>query len=64
MEDVFAQGMLPMAWLRRLLGSWVAQDQVTAVLGRIAREGWAQRKPGDGGIFFSMRSTPDSLLQS
>lgn len=26
--DVFAQGMLPMAWLGRLLAAWVAQDQV------------------------------------
>lgn len=28
MEDVFAQGMLAMAWLGRLLSAWVAQDQV------------------------------------
>lgn len=28
MEDVFAQGMLPMAWLGRVLGAWVAQEQV------------------------------------
>ena len=28
MEDVFAQGMLAMAWLGRVLSAWVAQDQV------------------------------------
>lgn len=38
--------------------------QLNAVLGRIAQEGWAERKPGYGWIFSSMLSTPDSLLQS
>ena len=38
--------------------------QLNAVLGRIAREGWAERKPGYGWVFSSMLSTPDSLQQS
>lgn len=38
--------------------------QLNAVLGRIAREGWAERKPGYGWVFSSMLSTPGSLLQS
>lgn len=38
--------------------------QLNAVLGRIAKEGWAERKPGYGWTFSSMLTTPDSLLQS
>jgi DNA-binding GntR family transcriptional regulator len=38
--------------------------QLNAVLGRIAQEGWVERKPGYGWVFSSMLSTPDSLLQS
>ena len=38
--------------------------QLTAVLTRIAQEGWAERKPGYGWAFSSMLTTPDSLLQS
>ena len=38
--------------------------QLNAVLGRIAQEGWAERKPGYGWVFSSMLSTPDSLLKS
>ncbi|WP_027799037.1 GntR family transcriptional regulator [Paraburkholderia dilworthii] len=38
--------------------------QLTAVLGRIAQEGWAERKPGYGWQFSSMLTTPDSLLKS
>lgn len=38
--------------------------QLTAVLTRIAQEGWAERKPGYGWEFSSMLTTPDSLLQS
>jgi DNA-binding GntR family transcriptional regulator len=38
--------------------------QLNAVLGRIAKEGWAERKPGYGWVFSSMLTTPDSLLQS
>lgn len=38
--------------------------QLNAVLGRIANEGWAERKPGYGWEFSSMLTTPNSLLQS
>jgi DNA-binding GntR family transcriptional regulator len=38
--------------------------QLNAVLGRIAQEGWAERKPGYGWQFSPMLTTPDSLLQS
>jgi DNA-binding GntR family transcriptional regulator len=38
--------------------------QLTAVLGRIAKEGWAERKPGYGWEFSAMLTTPDSLLKS
>lgn len=38
--------------------------QLNAVLGRIANEGWAERKPGYGWSFSAMLTTPDSLLQS
>lgn len=38
--------------------------QMTAVLGRIANEGWAEKKPGYGWEFSSMLTTADSLLQS
>lgn len=38
--------------------------QLSEVLGRIANEGWAERKPGYGWQFSSMLTTADSLLQS
>ncbi|SAL53099.1 GntR family transcriptional regulator [Caballeronia cordobensis] len=38
--------------------------QLTAVLARIAQEGWAERKPGYGWEFSPMLTTPDSLLKS
>ncbi|WP_233835495.1 GntR family transcriptional regulator [Paraburkholderia sp. ZP32-5] len=38
--------------------------QLGAVLGRIANEGWAERKPGYGWRFSPMLTTTDSLLQS
>jgi DNA-binding GntR family transcriptional regulator len=38
--------------------------QLNAVLGRIAQEGWAEKKPGYGWIFSPMLTTPDSLIQS
>jgi DNA-binding GntR family transcriptional regulator len=38
--------------------------QLQAVLGRVAQEGWIQKKPGYGWEFSSMLTTPDSLLQS
>lgn len=42
----------------------LTHTQLNAVLGRIAHEGWAERKPGYGWIFSTMLTTPDSLLQS
>ncbi|MGF6978634.1 DNA-binding GntR family transcriptional regulator [Paraburkholderia sp. JPY465] len=38
--------------------------QLTAVLGRIAREGWAERKPGYGWQFSPRLTTRDGLLKS
>lgn len=38
--------------------------QLKAVLGRIAQEGWVQKKPGYGWEFQTMLTTPESLLQS
>jgi len=38
--------------------------QLNAVLGRIANEGWAEKRPGYGWEFSSMLTTADSLLQS
>lgn len=38
--------------------------QVTALLTRIAQEGWAERTAGYGWAFSEMMTTPDSLLQS
>lgn len=38
--------------------------QLNAVLGRIASEGWIEKKPGYGWTFSSMLTTSDSLLQS
>lgn len=42
----------------------LSQAQLLAVLGRVAQEGWIQKKPGYGWEFSSMLTTPDSLLQS
>jgi DNA-binding GntR family transcriptional regulator len=38
--------------------------QLSDVLGRIANEGWAEKKPGYGWKFSTMLTTADSLLQS
>ena len=38
--------------------------QLNSVLGRIASEGWAERKRGYGWRFSTMLTTPDSLMQS
>lgn len=64
-EDLL-QGALPQSFteqsMRHRYGLTAAQ--LNAVLGRIANEGWAQRKPGYGWEFSAMLLTPDSLLQS
>ncbi len=38
--------------------------QLQSLLGRIAQEGWIEKKPGYGWAFSPMLTTPDSLLQS
>jgi DNA-binding GntR family transcriptional regulator len=40
------------------------QADLDSLLGRIASEGWAEKKPGYGWVFSPMLTTPDSLLQS
>jgi len=66
LADELLRGALPMqcseALLRARYGLTTAQTQ--ALLGRIAQEGWAERRPGYGWEFSSMMITPDSLLQS
>ena len=64
--DDLLKGALPMEFSEQLIRSryGLTAAQLGAVLGRIAREGWAERKPGYGWVFSSMLSTPDSLLQS
>ena len=42
----------------------LTRAQVTAVLGRIAQEGWAERRPGYGWGFSEMLTTPEALLQT
>ncbi|KQW01582.1 GntR family transcriptional regulator [Rhizobacter sp. Root1221] len=49
-------------WLKNRYG--LTPAQVTAVLGRMAQEGWVQKKAGYGWSFSPMLTTPDSLLQS
>lgn len=55
-------GQFTEALLKRRYG--LSPSQVQAVLGRIADEGWARKKPGYGWEFSSMLTTPESLLQS
>ncbi|MXQ14341.1 GntR family transcriptional regulator [Microvirga makkahensis] len=60
------QGRLPdpvsEAHLRETYG--VTKAQLNAVLGRIAQEGWAERRPGYGWSFSPMLTTPESLEQT
>jgi DNA-binding GntR family transcriptional regulator len=42
----------------------LTQVQLNDVMGRIANEGWAEKRPGYGWQFSSMLTTADSLLQS
>jgi DNA-binding GntR family transcriptional regulator len=42
----------------------LTRAQATAVLGRIAQEGWAERRPGYGWEFSEMLTTPEALLQT
>jgi DNA-binding GntR family transcriptional regulator len=50
------------AYLKETYG--LTKAQLNAVLGRIAQEGWAKRRPGYGWSFSSMLTTPKSLEQT
>jgi len=60
------KGELPEEFSEHLIRTryGLTNAQLTAVLGRIAQEGWAERKPGYGWQFSPMLTTPDSLLKS
>lgn len=64
--DDLLRGLLPQEFSEQLMRKryGLTAAQLNAVLGRIASEGWAERKPGYGWTFSSMLTTPDSLLQS
>lgn len=64
-EDLL-QNKLPQSFSEQLIKTRysLTAAQLNAVLGRIAQEGWAERKPGYGWEFSTMLLTPDSLLQS
>lgn len=64
-EDLL-QNKLPQSFTEQLIRHryGLTAAQLNAVLGRIANEGWAERKPGYGWEFSAMLLTPDSLLQS
>ncbi|WP_093384903.1 FCD domain-containing protein [Variovorax sp. OV329] len=60
------RGLLPAEFTETLIKQRynLTPAQLNGVLGRIANEGWAEKKPGYGWIFSSMLTTADSLLQS
>jgi DNA-binding GntR family transcriptional regulator len=60
------KGILPEEFSEQLIRTTygLTAAQLNSVLGRIANEGWAERKPGYGWIFSNMLTTPDSLMQS
>ncbi|MBP0597539.1 GntR family transcriptional regulator [Herbaspirillum sp. LeCh32-8] len=64
--DDLLKGDLPQEFSEQLIKNryGLTASQLNSVLSRIAKEGWAERKPGYGWIFSSMLLTPDSLLQS
>lgn len=64
--DDLLKGELPQEFSELLIKNRysLTASQLNAVLSRIAKEGWAERKPGYGWTFSSMLLTPDSLLQS
>ncbi|HYD94954.1 MAG TPA: GntR family transcriptional regulator [Noviherbaspirillum sp.] len=57
LPDAFTESMLRQRY--RLTAT-----QLSAVLGRIAQEGWAEKKPGYGWAFSSMLTSAESLVQS
>jgi len=64
--DDLLKNELPLEFSEQLIRTryGLTAAQLNAVLGRIAKEGWAERKPGYGWTFSAMLTTPDSLLQS
>lgn len=60
------RGLLPDEFSEALLKQRynLTPAQLNDVLGRIANEGWAEKKQGYGWVFSSMLTTADSLLQS
>lgn len=64
--DDLLKGLLPDECSEVMLKNRYAltATKLQSVLGRIAQEGWAHKKPGYGWVFSSMLTTPDSLLQS
>jgi len=50
------------AYLKEAYG--MTRAQLNAVLGRVAQEGWAERRPGYGWSFSPMLTTPESLEQT
>lgn len=60
------RGLLPDEFPEALIKTryGLTPAQLNTVLGRIANEGWAEKKPGYGWVFSSMLTTADSLLQS
>ncbi|MBV7485381.1 GntR family transcriptional regulator [Bordetella sp. BOR01] len=64
--DDLLRGELPTSFTESQMRARYALTpaQLNAVLGRIANEGWAERRPGYGWEFSGMMRTPDALLQS
>ena len=64
--DDLLKGELPQDFSEQLIRTRysLTASQLSSVLARIAREGWAERKPGYGWTFSSMLTTPSALLQS
>lgn len=57
LPDEFSESMIRLRY-------GLTMAQLNAVLGRIAHEGWAEKKPGYGWAFSAMLTTPGSLEQS
>jgi DNA-binding GntR family transcriptional regulator len=53
---------VPEALLKSRYG--LTTTQLSGVLGRIAQEGWVDKKPGYGWVFSTMLTTPEALEQS
>lgn len=60
------KGILPEEFSEQLIKTTygLTAAQLNGVLGRIANEGWAERKRGYGWTFSNMLTTPNSLMQS